>query len=107
MANDINTLRDALFATLRGLQDRDNPIETERARAINETAQTIINSVKLEIEHMRVAGSTRGTDFIPCLPSAAVEAKERASTQLDRITHTGIETMTAVPGGAIRRHAIR
>ncbi len=53
MANDINTLRDALFETLRGLRARENPIETERARAINETAQTIINSAKLEIDHMR------------------------------------------------------
>ena len=78
MANDINTLRDALFETLRGLRDRENPIETERARAINETAQTIINSAKLEIDYMRVAGAGRGTDFIPAIPAPA-ESQQRES----------------------------
>lgn len=45
MSNNINTLRDTLFDTLRALRDRDNPIEIDRAKAINETAQVIINSV--------------------------------------------------------------
>lgn len=99
MANDINTLRDALFETLRGLRDRENPIETERARAINETAQTIINSAKLEIDHMRVAGAGRGTDFIPAIPAPA-ESQQRES---------GVKTATGmkIVEGNITRHVMR
>lgn len=99
MANDINTLRDALFETLRGLRDRENPIETERARAINETAQTIINSAKLEIDHMRVAGAGRGTDFIPAIQALA-ESQQRES---------GVKTATGmkIVEGNITRHVMR
>ena len=99
MANDINTLRDALFETLRGLRDRENPIETERARAINETAQVIINSAKLEIDHMRVAGAGRGTDFIPALPAPAESQHREAGGR----TATG----TKIVNGNVTTHVMR
>jgi hypothetical protein len=99
MANDINTLRDALFETLRGLRDRENPIEPERARAINETAQTIINSAKLEIDHMRVAGAGRGTDFIPAIPAPAESQQRDASGR----TATGMK----IVNGNVTTHVMR
>ena len=44
MSNDIKGLRDIMFDTLRGVKDGSIKIET--AKAINDTAQTIINSAK-------------------------------------------------------------
>lgn len=104
MSNDIHALRAVLFETLRSLKDRAEPIDLERARAINDTAQVIINSVKLEIDHARiVGGADRGTDFIPVLPAAA----QQSSVAAERQTKTGTETVTPIQGGVLRRHVIR
>lgn len=62
--NNITTLRDHLFDTLKGLQDRTNPMEIERAKAITDVAQVIINAAKVEVEHIRVTGG-EGSGFIP------------------------------------------
>lgn len=62
--NTITDLRTHLFDTLRGLKDKDNPLEIERARAISDIAQTIINSAKAEVDYLRVAGG-KGSGFIP------------------------------------------
>lgn len=65
MSKDIEALREHLFATLEGLQSKDNPMEIERAKAVAEVAQTIINSAKVEVEHLRVTGQVGGSGFIP------------------------------------------
>lgn len=62
--NTITDLRGHLFDTLRRLKDKDNPLEIERARAISDIAQTIINSAKAEVDYLRVAGG-KGSGFIP------------------------------------------
>ena len=90
MSQDITTLRSALFETLDGLRNKENPIEIERARAINEVAQTIINSAKVEIAYMQTTGK-QGSGFIPELP-AADEAGDK---------------ITAVPGGRVITHRMR
>lgn len=65
MSNEtIADLRSALFAALRSLSDKDKPMEVDRARAISEVAQTIINSAKVEVDHMKIAGG-KGSGFIP------------------------------------------
>lgn len=64
MRHTINDLRTHLFATLEGLRDKENPLDIERAKAVAEVGQTIINSAKVEVEHMRVAGSASSTGFI-------------------------------------------
>jgi len=53
-ATNVEALRDELFATLRAL--RAGTLEVDRAKAISDVAQTIINSAKVEVEHQRVAG---------------------------------------------------
>lgn len=70
--SDIDTLRSHLFNTLQALQDKNNPMEVERARAINETAQVIINCAKAETDFLRVNGSV-DTKFFnkPALPAPA------------------------------------
>ncbi|QKM52179.1 hypothetical protein [Burkholderia glumae] len=60
---NIDALRDHLFRTLEALTDGDKPMEIERAKAVAEVAQVIINSAKVEVEHLKVAGG-KGTGFI-------------------------------------------
>jgi hypothetical protein len=65
MNNKITDLRDHLFATIEALQDKDKPMDIERAKAIAEVAQTIVNSAKVEVDHLRITGAMQGTGFIP------------------------------------------
>lgn len=59
----IAQLRSELFKTLRGLADKNEPMDIDRAKAVSDVAQTLINTAKVEIEHMKVSGSS-GSDFI-------------------------------------------
>jgi hypothetical protein len=52
----VNDLREHLFAALDALNDKDNPMEVERARAVSDIAQTIINTAKVEIEYLKING---------------------------------------------------
>lgn len=61
--NNIETLREHLFATLAALSDKDKPMEIERAKAISEVAQTIINSAKVEVEYAKATGAA-GSNFL-------------------------------------------
>lgn len=63
MSNDINALRTTLFDTLREL--KEGKMDIDRAKAINDTAQVIINTAKTEVDYMRVTGANSGTEFIP------------------------------------------
>lgn len=64
MSDTIETLRAALFATLKDLRDPASPLTLERARAVNDTAQTIINLEKVELQFMEQTGADT-TAFIP------------------------------------------
>lgn len=61
--NDITELRSILFDTLRGLKEKS--IDIDQAKAINDTAQTIINSAKVEVDHAKVTGKTSSSGFLP------------------------------------------
>jgi len=52
----VNDLREHLFAALEALNDKANPMEVERARAVSDIAQTIINTAKVEIEYLKING---------------------------------------------------
>lgn len=58
MSKNISDLRNHLFATLDALADRENPMDIDRAKAVCEVAQTIINTAKVEVDHLRVVGGT-------------------------------------------------
>lgn len=64
----ISDLRDHLFATIVALRDPVNPMDVNRARAISEVARQIVDSAKVEVEHMKVAGGD-GSGFIPRAPA--------------------------------------
>lgn len=63
--NDITELRTLLFETIRNLKDGEKPMEIERAKAIADTAQVIINTAKVEIEYTKVTGAKTSTNFLP------------------------------------------
>lgn len=66
--NDIAELRSILFDALRGVNNKEAPLDLDRARATTEIAQTIINSARAEIEFIKVAGG-KGSGFIPTQPT--------------------------------------
>lgn len=94
MSNDINALRNTLFETLNAV--KDGTLDLDRAKLINDTAQTIINTAKAEVDFMRVTGSNTATDFIPAARLPGTTA-----------TATGTKTVQAVPGGSVTTHKLR
>lgn len=63
MSGNITELREHLFETLRGLRNKEAPMEIERANAVSNIAKVIIDSAKVEVDFIRVTGEA-GTDFI-------------------------------------------
>lgn len=92
--NDITALRARLFDTLDALQDKESPMDIERAKAISEVAQTIINSAKVEVDYARVTGLPGG-NFMGISPDEKAEP--------DGVTSTGKKTVK----GNITVHRIR
>lgn len=64
MRNKIDDLRNHLFVTIESLLDESNPMDIDRAKAISDVAQTIINSAKVEVDFLNKVGGN-GTGFIP------------------------------------------
>jgi hypothetical protein len=61
--NKIEDLRNHLFATLEDLRDKEQPLDIERAKAIAEVAQVIVDSAKAENTFIQITGGD-GTGFI-------------------------------------------
>ncbi len=97
----IDELRSTLFDTLQALRNKKDPMDIERARAVTDVAQVIVNTVKVEIDHMRLTNRT-GSSFIP----AAEAANPRLPGDIETVaTAHGSKTITQLPGGAtITRH---
>ena len=62
--SDIHTLRAHLFAEIQALREGKPGATVERAKAVSDIAQTIINTAKVELEFMRQT-ERNTTDFIP------------------------------------------
>lgn len=77
MKNKIEDLRNHLFATLEALQDPDEPMDLDRAKAIAGVAQTVINSAKVEVDLLRVTGGTPASTLFsaPALPPPVQRAQ--------------------------------
>jgi hypothetical protein len=69
MKNKMGDLRNHLFAALEALADTDKPMELDRAKAISDVAQTIINSAKVEVDLCKVTGANPASDFITVEPN--------------------------------------
>lgn len=68
MKNKIEDLRNHLFATLEALQDDENPMDIDRAKAIAQVAGVVVESAKAEVKFLDVVGGRSGSDFIPLEP---------------------------------------
>lgn len=64
MSNDINALRVHLFDEIKALREGGKGATVERAKAVSDLAQTIINTAKVELQFMDQMGR-KTTDFIP------------------------------------------
>lgn len=61
--SDITELRGHLFDTLKAL--KDGSMEIDRAKAMAQIADTIIDTAKVEVDFIRVTGANNNTGFIP------------------------------------------
>lgn len=64
MKNKIEDLRNHLFVAIEGLLDPDRPMDIDRAKAVAEVAQVMINSAKVEVDMVKALGAINGTGFI-------------------------------------------
>jgi hypothetical protein len=63
MKNKIEDLRNHLFTTIEALLDDEKPMDIDRAKAVADVAQVMINSAKVEVEFMKETGGL-GSGFI-------------------------------------------
>lgn len=98
---NITDLRRIMFETLEALKDKDKPLDIERALAIKEVGQVIVNSAKVEIDFLKVTGGN-GSGFIadntPGRPALT-------GTDYTERTGHGTKTVSQLPGGGtVTRH---
>lgn len=63
--NKIQDLRNHLFAALEGLSDPDNPMDLDRAQAIANVGQVLVNSIKVENDFIKITGGGKSSAFDP------------------------------------------
>lgn len=64
MKNKLSDLRNHLFETIEQLKDEEKPMDIERAKAVSKVAQTILDSAKVELKALELAGSAKASDFL-------------------------------------------
>ena len=85
MKNGIEDLREHLFATLAALRDEKKPMDIDRAKAIAQVAQTVIDAAKAENDLMKITGGT-GSGFFPA-PARTLPALPGGPQQPGVIVH--------------------
>lgn len=88
--NNIETLREHLFATLQGLKDQS--IDTETAKTMGEIGQVLINSAKVEVDFVRANGGGKSEFFQTKL------LKEVSQTETGTKTVEGFSTVHKLRG---------
>lgn len=86
-SNTIDDLRAMLMDTMRDL--KDGKIDIERAKAISDTAQTLVNVAKVEVDYAKLTGQS-GSRFLG-LPDQ---------------TRSNGTTVVPIPGGRKITHKI-
>jgi hypothetical protein len=64
MSDKIEDLRGIMFETLRDLRDKEKPMDIDRAKAVADVARVIVESAKVEVDHLKLTGG-KGSGFIP------------------------------------------
>jgi hypothetical protein len=60
--SNINELRSALFETLQAV--KSGTMDIDRAKAVSDVAQTIINTAKVEIDYIKATDANISSEFI-------------------------------------------
>jgi hypothetical protein len=60
--DDFNSMRNILFESMRMV--KDGTLDIEKAKSISAMAQTIINSVKVEVDFLKLTGSSEKPTMI-------------------------------------------
>lgn len=63
MKNRMVDLRNHLFATLEALQDKEEPMDIERALAVASVAHEVVAAAKVEVDYARVTQQQPCSDF--------------------------------------------
>lgn len=92
MSRTINDLRTHLFDAIEGL--KAGTLDLDKARAIADLGQTVINSAKVEVDYLKATGNTQGSGFLGQLPAPADPAPAG-------------DTVTPVNGGRVITHRLR
>lgn len=61
--NKIEDLRNHLFETIEMIKEGE--MELDKAKAIADLAQVIVNSAKIEVDYIKAVNGMTGTGFIP------------------------------------------
>lgn len=64
MKNKLSDLRNHLFETIERLKDEEKPMEVDRALAVSNVAQTIIDSAKVELKALELTGAQATSEFL-------------------------------------------
>ncbi len=106
-ANDIAELRNHLFDTLRGLRDKENPLDVQRARAVCEVAQQITDTARIELDLMKITKERVASNFLPP-PDTDTPPVSGQLPGRPRITGNGVAIEEPVAPGVTRtQHRIR
>lgn len=78
MKNSIDDLRNHLFETIEALKDADNPMDIDRAKAVANVSEKILDSAKVELKFMELTDSAASAfldaDQRPQLPGSGPRA---------------------------------
>lgn len=74
----INQLREQLMQTLKSLRDRENPMETDRARAVAQVASVLVDSARVEVEYIKATG-TNQSDFLAATETMRIPGEPSAN----------------------------
>jgi hypothetical protein len=64
----MSDLRNHLFETLESLKDEEKPMDIERAKAISNVAQKLIDTAKVEVAFLKVTGADGSPEFFDAPP---------------------------------------
>ncbi|BCF96589.1 hypothetical protein PPGU19_011580 [Paraburkholderia sp. PGU19] len=102
----INDLRSHLFDTLKALNDKEKPLDIERAKVVADVGQVIINSAKVEVDFMRVAGG-KGSGFIPVAVVESADAPAAAVSLPDADPAPSFPSASTNGIRSITRHVLK
>ena len=65
----ITDLREQLMQTLADLRNRENPMDVDRARAVAQVANVLVDTAKVEVDYIKATGAQGDSLFISPLNS--------------------------------------